>query len=223
MTVKKSGMFILGTVFGLALSVTSVAVAANTELVAKVVNYKINVNGKEQKFDNKVVSIDGTTYLSVRDVGKATGYKVGYKGGVVSLTSGGIPSTDIVESISNPSQSDFKVLPITKKFKDYTIAVNSIELTEVSAIINLTVKNDSSLYTTVEFSNRLFGYNYGIEGKQGTGGTTSVKNFPKSVDANSESTGTVEMGSKGLDADYFVFNVTVDNQRDQPVIFLIKK
>jgi hypothetical protein len=220
--IKIATAFLCGAIF-----FSGISYASTGNLVAKLTNFKVTVNGKQQKLDNNLVSIDGRTYLSTRDVAKVTGFDVAFKSGVVSLTND-TPSTepsiaDEPSNNSNPKQSDFMTLPITKTFKDYDITVNSIELTETTAIINLTIKNNSSMPTSAEFSNRLFGYNYGIEGKQGIGGTSNVKSFPTPIAANSESTGTVEMKSGGLDADYFVFNVTVANQRDQPVMFLIKK
>lgn len=99
---KKVSYFVLGTAFGLALSVGSVAVAANTDLVAKIAGYSIKVNGKQQALTNKPVVINGSTYLPLRETANIVGYSVTLNGTTISLDSKSGTST------SNPTQSTNK-------------------------------------------------------------------------------------------------------------------
>ncbi|RXZ78212.1 hypothetical protein EBB07_29600 [Paenibacillaceae bacterium] len=73
---RKLPMFVAGTLFGLAISVGSIAVAANAELVAKVFNRKIVVDGKELKLEDKPLIINNKTYLPVRNIAEGLGYNV---------------------------------------------------------------------------------------------------------------------------------------------------
>lgn len=73
---KKIPTFIAGAVFGLALSVSTVAVAANTDLVAKIMNVKITVDGKQLALTDKPLLVNGRTYLPVRTVADGLGYSV---------------------------------------------------------------------------------------------------------------------------------------------------
>lgn len=141
-----------------------------------------------------------------------------FENGVVNLTN------EIVRDVEvkNESKFPFKKLPITKNFKDYVVTINSVELTEYSAIIHLTVINNSNKPTSAEFSNQVLGYNIDVQGKEaGAGGTINIRNFPTPIKAYSESTGSVEMGSGGLDVENLVFHITLANLRDQPLSFFI--
>ena len=62
--------------------------AATSDLLAKRSTYKVTVNGVEQKLSNSPITIEGSAYLPVREMGGIAGYEVGFKGGVISLTNG---------------------------------------------------------------------------------------------------------------------------------------
>lgn len=59
---------------------------AATEYKAIQANYKIVVNGVEQKLSNNPVTINNSTYLPIRAVGEVLGYNVGFKDNVITLT-----------------------------------------------------------------------------------------------------------------------------------------
>src|SRR5690606_33069687 len=68
-----------------ALFFSGISYAANT-LTARIVDYKIIVNGQEKTLSEKPVLINNRVYLPVRDIGTITGYTVDYKNRVVTLS-----------------------------------------------------------------------------------------------------------------------------------------
>lgn len=72
---SKTPTFLLGLAVGVALTAGSVAGAA-TYLKASINNVKIIVDGKEAKLSDKPLSVNGRTYLPVRDTANALGYSV---------------------------------------------------------------------------------------------------------------------------------------------------
>jgi hypothetical protein len=67
--------FLLGLLVGIMVFST---VSATADLVAKQVNYPIRINGKVFNPEKPVVSINGSTYLALRDIGNALDAKVAW-------------------------------------------------------------------------------------------------------------------------------------------------
>lgn len=69
--IKIISAFLCGAVF-----FSGVSYAASGDLIAKITNYKLFINGMEKDLKNKPVVINGTTYLPLREVSQAVGYNV---------------------------------------------------------------------------------------------------------------------------------------------------
>ncbi|WP_028588875.1 stalk domain-containing protein [Paenibacillus massiliensis] len=109
---KKLSTFIAGTVFGIVLATASVA-GASTYLKATQLTIKVYVDGKEAKLSEKPISVNGRSYLPVRDtanalgysVASATGSKIELVQGGVSINSSSTPSTSQTTTIKNETTS----------------------------------------------------------------------------------------------------------------------
>lgn len=66
---------------------SGISYAADSDLLAKIVDYKISVNGSEKKLENKPVLINESTYLPLRELAELIGYEVGWNNGEIALNS----------------------------------------------------------------------------------------------------------------------------------------
>lgn len=69
--------FVMGLVFGLVLAI-SFSVMANSKIVAQYFNPTITVDGHKVNLKSKPVTINGTTYLPMRDLAETLNYNVQY-------------------------------------------------------------------------------------------------------------------------------------------------
>ncbi|WP_028588877.1 stalk domain-containing protein [Paenibacillus massiliensis] len=87
---KKVATFIVGTVFGIVLT-TAGAAGASTYLKATQLTTKVYVDGQEAKLSEKPISVNGRSYLPVRDTANALGYSVAsVTGSKIELVQGGV-------------------------------------------------------------------------------------------------------------------------------------
>lgn len=78
---------ILGLAAGLMIGTAATAVAASTDTVqALIAHYKIIVSGKEARLSHSPITLNGTTYLPLRDIATITGYTVTFKNGEITLS-----------------------------------------------------------------------------------------------------------------------------------------
>lgn len=80
---------------------SGVTYAQNNDLIAKVVNLKVKVDGKEKKFKNNIVKINNNIYVPLSDVTGATGYNAKTTSTVIEINK--------VETITTPLSSDKQV------------------------------------------------------------------------------------------------------------------
>ncbi|MEE4561435.1 stalk domain-containing protein [Paenibacillus polymyxa] len=72
---KRIPTFLAGAIFGVAVTLSGVA-GASTYLKATLLNTKIIVDGTEAKLNDQPISVNGRSYLPVRDTASAMGYSV---------------------------------------------------------------------------------------------------------------------------------------------------
>jgi hypothetical protein len=217
---KRMLSFILGTFFGVTLSIGSVTFAANTDLLAKVTNLKIVVNGQEKSLSEKPVVINNKTYLPVRDIGNVTGYNVDYKSGVVSLDNTNSSSTlsndnnSSTDISNNNSIKEFKKLPITVTNGNISVTVNSVSLGEYSTDFNVTVINNSSEDIQVRYDFNGLGANWNVEGKKyQVFGTIAEKNeFSSPVKAGTTVTGTIRKSKVDEGTENLLFHLMINGK-----------
>ncbi|MNW28322.1 Ankyrin repeats (3 copies) [compost metagenome] len=90
---KKISTFIAGALFGVVLASAGVA-GASTYLKATQLTTKVYVDGQEAQLSEKPVSINGRSYLPVRDTANAMGYSVASAtGSKIELVQGGVSSS----------------------------------------------------------------------------------------------------------------------------------
>lgn len=70
--------FIVGVIFGVIIS-SSISAFANSDLIAKIANFNILVNGEKVAIKSSVVTIDGSTYLPMRELANILDYDVSYE------------------------------------------------------------------------------------------------------------------------------------------------
>ncbi|WP_028588874.1 stalk domain-containing protein [Paenibacillus massiliensis] len=101
---KKLSLFIAGTVFGIVLATASVA-GASTYLKATQLTTKVYVDGKEAKLSEKPISVNGRSYLPVRDTANALGYSVASATGAkIELVQGGVTSAPTSQSTTTKAE-----------------------------------------------------------------------------------------------------------------------
>lgn len=196
-----------------------ISYAANT-LTARIVNFKIIVNGQEKSLSEKPVLINNRVYLPVRDIGAVTGYAVDYQNQIVKLTSlnGGVSSvTDNQQkslSESDKPRFEFKRLPISITKGDVTVTVNSVTLGEYSTDFNVTVVNNSNKDLWVDYKANGLGANYDVPGKQYTthGTISGETEFSKSVKAGTTVTGTIRKGKVEEGTENVIFHLKVGSE-----------
>ena len=198
---------------------------AASNLTATVTSLKIVVNGQEKTLSEKPVVINNKTYLPVRDIGTITGYRVDYKGGVVSLdsvnsaTSSSTVNQDNSSTSSTDSSTDkprfeFKKLPITVTHDDVSVTVNSVSLGEYSTDFNVTIVNNSDKDLQVNYGSNVLGANYNIPGKEyKTYGTIGEKNeFSSPVKAGTTVTGTIRKGKVDAGTENLLFHLLINGK-----------
>ena len=196
--------------------------AESTQLIAKVANYKIVVNGKEKQLKNKPVIINNSTYVPLRELGEIVGAKVGFSNGVINLESNQSISNTGGNTSEGGQQYNFQKLPVTKELDGISVTVNSVEITEGSTNFHLTIRNNTSDKILVRFDDTLLGYNYNVPGKKyGTTGTINTRDFPTVIDANSEVSGIVKKGPVDPDAENLIFHITFNNDHNKALTFHI--
>jgi hypothetical protein len=94
--------FIIGFLVGIMLFST---VSATADLIAKQVNYPIRINGKVFNPEKPVVSINGSTYLALRDIGNALDVKVAWNDKAKSIEIGEASDT-ITDTIPTDTNSN---------------------------------------------------------------------------------------------------------------------
>jgi Copper amine oxidase N-terminal domain. len=201
--------FLCGAVF-----FSGISFAAN-EFIAKPVNYKIVVNGEEKILDRQPMSIENSTYLPIRTVGEAIGYKVSYSKGVVSLT-----NQENDDPISNNEQTTnldgsnsrytFEVLPMTKESADgVSITVHSIEIYDSHTEFDITVTNNSGWDRRVNFRES-FVYDYNISGKvMKQSGTVDEGIFQNEIKDGETVRGILKKGNIDKDASNVILRTTI--------------
>lgn len=101
--------FLCGAIF-----FSGVSYAASGDLIAKVANYRLFINGNERILKNKPVIINGSTYLPLKEVSQAIGYNVSLSKGKILLDDGSVPSTTLQK---NESQSSDLIIVDALNFK----------------------------------------------------------------------------------------------------------
>ncbi|MFU1795416.1 stalk domain-containing protein [Paenibacillus azoreducens] len=84
-----------------ALFFSGVSYAASGNLTASIANYKLIINGKEKELKNKPVTINGTTYLPLRETSEAVGYSVTLNNGKILLNNGSDASNQPASTAQN--------------------------------------------------------------------------------------------------------------------------
>lgn len=209
--------FLCGAVF-----FSGISYAATGDIIAKQAKFKVVVDGQEKQFSNKIVTIDGTTYLSVRDTAKAVDKEVSFNNGVINLDSTSTSnSTDSKNSTPIPNNNNsevssinnFKKLPLTVTKGDYTVTVTSIVLGDRSTDISLVVKNNSDQKTTIEYGTAT-GANKNVPGKEYKilGVVRTSDNFPNEIDANSSIDGIIRKEKVETGTENILFHMEVGRE-----------
>lgn len=186
---------------------------AASELIAKPVDYKIVVNGVEQKLSNQPVSINNSTYLPIRAIGEITGYKVGYTKGVVSLTNQEVNNSaeDAVNAKNDGSNSKytFDTLPMTKESADgLVVTVSSMTIYESYTEFKITVTNNSGWDRRIDFSSG-FVYDYNLENREmKQSGTVDEGVFKHEIKVGETVDGILKKGNIDKDAKNVILRAT---------------
>lgn len=180
---KLVAAFLCGAVF-----FSGISYAATGDLIARPTNFKVVVDGKEQKFNNKVVTIENTTYLSVRDTAQAVGKEVDFKNGVITLSESNVASANDASQSTNNNKLTYEKLPITISKGGFTVAVSSVEYSDISVDFHVTIENTNSDGAHIQYGDPLR-VNDNISGIKpeikGTVRGTKEQNFPEKIEANS--------------------------------------
>lgn len=204
--------FLCGAVF-----FSGVSYAATGDFIAKPANFKVIVDGKTQSFNNPVVTINGTTYLSLRDTAKAVNKEVQYKSGVITMnslaTSTGENNTPNSNDSGVSSINNFKKLPLTLVKGDYTVTVKSVSLSEISTDIYVVVKNNSNEKTTIEYDTAT-GANRNVPGKEYKvlGVIRTGDDFPNEIDANTTLEGIIRKSKVEQGTENILFHMNVGRE-----------
>ncbi|GAA4881739.1 hypothetical protein GCM10023310_72260 [Paenibacillus vulneris] len=106
---KKIGVFAVGAVFGIALSATTGVFADSSNLVSGVFSdFKVKINGKDTTIESKIVNIDGSTFLPVREISNKLGYEVQFQDETISLSNDGKKylKGDTIVQAQQPTKSE---------------------------------------------------------------------------------------------------------------------
>lgn len=204
--------FLCGAVF-----FSGVSYASTGELVAKVVDFKIVVNGKETTLNNDPVLINNYTYLPVRDVAELLKMDVGFEKGVITLDE----SKTLEDESKNIDGKGvelglhvFNELPITQTKNDVSITVESVDFTDISTDFNITVVNNSEESIYADFTN-VMGFNYMVEGKKyKTTGTLDQGVFKEFIPSGNTVSGVLRKGGIDEGSDNLILHVSINNRRD---------
>ncbi|QSF43550.1 stalk domain-containing protein [Paenibacillus tianjinensis] len=198
-----------------ALLFSGVSFAATGDFVAKTSKFKIVVNGKEQKLAKSPVTIDGSAYVPVRDVGSITGYEVGFKNGVISLDNEAVIidhlNTTTTTNVSTESDViKFKKLPITIEKNGISVTVNRVSQGENSTDLDVTVVNSLDSRKNIRYDLSM-GSNLRVEGIPfSTKGTFYGKeNFPSMVAAKETINGIITKEKVSSGTKNIVFHIEI--------------
>ncbi|AKL96608.1 copper amine oxidase [Clostridium aceticum] len=109
--------FVAGLLTGLILA-TGITSFASSEVIAQFASFNFLVNGQQKTIEARPVTINGSSYLPVKDVANMLGYDVTYKADTRT-----IEFNNANQTISLPTQPS-RIIDITP------IATNQIEITE---------------------------------------------------------------------------------------------
>lgn len=205
--------FLCGAVF-----FSGVSYAATGDIIAKPANFKVVVDGQEKKFKNKIVTIEGTTYLSIRDTAKAVDKEVDFKNGVINLNSGTSSANNSTTTINTnnsevSSIDNFKKLPLTLVKGNYSVTVSSVSLTDISTDISVVVKNNSNEKTTIEYGTAT-GANKNVSGKEYKilGVVRTGEDFPNEIDANTSLEGVIRKEKVDSGTENLLFHMKIGRE-----------
>ncbi|KZE81632.1 hypothetical protein AV545_09135 [Paenibacillus jamilae] len=104
---KRIPTFLAGAIVGAAVVLSGVA-GASTYLKATLLNTKVIVNGAEVKLNDQPISVNGRSYLPVRDTASAMGYSVkSASGSKIELMEGGMSSVSSTSAqTTQPTKTD---------------------------------------------------------------------------------------------------------------------
>lgn len=97
---------------------------AATELKARVTDYKLNINEVERTISNPIVSINGSSYLPVRNLSEEIGFEVQFKDNTIYL-------------------NKYEKLPQTIEKNNVKITFHSLVVEDSKTVIKVTAVNKS--------------------------------------------------------------------------------
>ncbi|MEC0210247.1 hypothetical protein P4H70_15015 [Paenibacillus ehimensis] len=165
---KKIGIFAVGTFFGIALSITTGVFADSTNLVTGVFSdFKIMINGKDASLENRIVNVEGSTFLPVREISNKLGYEVQFNEGVISLSNDGkkylkaddsnvrpAPKTEENKQVSNSNiVKDLKTKYSKEGKLDAELVKKAIDSQEISPNAIDEKSGDTLLITVIKENN----------------------------------------------------------------------
>jgi hypothetical protein len=133
--------FLIGFLIGIMVFST---VSAAADIVAKQVNYPIYINGKAYKPEKPVVSINGSTYLALRDIGNALDVKVAWNDKDKSIE---IEKSSENKTANSTISETTPQKPMDLKVKDETGFIDTFEA-EDGRVFNLYQAKSSKLYNS---------------------------------------------------------------------------
>lgn len=205
--VKIVTAFLCGAVF-----FSGISYAATGDIIAKPANFKVIVDGQEKKFNNKIVTIEGTTYLSIRDTAKAVNKDVSFSNGVIALssTTEKDSSKSVAPTAETSSVENYKKLPLTVTKNNVTVTVNSISISDNSTDFSVVITNNNSNRTTIDYGG-LIAVNKNVPGKtvETLGTIRTSDNFPTLIDGNSTVKGVIKKDKVDSNAENIMFYITV--------------
>jgi hypothetical protein len=152
--------FIMGIILGAVLATASNAIA-NSEVVAKFISFNFVVNGEPIQVESQPVSINGSSYLPVRELANLLGYDVTYKADTKTIELNLVQNTSDINSTNAKSTSNLEQkvnlnIVVSGKSEIHTVFINNGEpylkigtLIEVFKALNY--KNSyGTTYTTLD-------------------------------------------------------------------------
>lgn len=200
--------FLLGFLVGSLIFGTTTALASE-EVKAYFTNYKLSVNGRNVNLNNKIVTINGSSYLPLKDVSNVLGYKVEWDGysKTVGLSNNGI------QYFSGYPSYEFKRMPLSLFSQGILVTVHSIVNKGNESYWDITIVNNSGKILKIDDFTALT--NFGVRDKKPlmTGQLVSLiigndvsydlknRDFDKSISDDEIRRGIVKMGRIPLDTE----------------------
>lgn len=139
-------------------------VFAASEFTANAGVNGLNPDGQEKGLADKPVSMEGESYLPVRELAGAMGDRVGIDNGI-KLDANRENEKPGKRSAGN-SDKKFEKLPITQTVNDVEVTIHSIRVTEKTTDFEVTIKNNTDKEkVTLNLKDVKTGANRGVEGK----------------------------------------------------------